>query len=126
MSKRNDPDRTRNATVHQHRAIVRTAAISVIAGALALGLISGTSTSATLEAPPATTDHHLRAPSPDEIYYVACMRGAARSPDALEHWVEPCRRHAMAAIELPASYAACMRNAAVTPDALEHWVEECT
>jgi hypothetical protein len=125
MWKRNDLDRTKSATVQQHRTIVRTGAIAVTTGVVALGLILGSSTSATEEAPPATTDHDLRAPSPDEVYYVACMRGAAHSPDALEHWVEPCRRHAMAKIELPAAYVTCMRNAAFTSDALENWAQKC-
>ena len=57
--------------------------------------------------------------------YVACMREAARTPDALEHWVDTCRRRATATVQTEAAYVTCLREAARTPDALEHWVVSC-
>lgn len=57
--------------------------------------------------------------------YVACIREAARTPDALQRWVDACHRRAAVTVRTEAAYVTCMRGAARTPDALEHWVDSC-
>ena len=58
--------------------------------------------------------------------YVACMRDAAETPDALEHWVDYCSRPSAVTLRTDADYVACLRDAAGTADALEHWVGYCS
>lgn len=57
---------------------------------------------------------------------MACMRAAAVTPDALEHWVDHCRQQAAVTVRAhETAYAACMRTAAGTRDSLEHRVGSC-
>jgi hypothetical protein len=57
--------------------------------------------------------------------YVDCLRDAAHTADALEHWVEPCRQRATLEGTMAAAYLACVRSGPRTADALERWVEPC-
>lgn len=57
--------------------------------------------------------------------YVTCMRDAAGTPDALEHWVDHCRLREAVTVSLDNTYETCLRAAAGTADARERWADGC-
>lgn len=62
--------------------------------------------------------------APDQAY-VTCMREAARTPDALEHWVDHCRLREAVTVSLDKTSETCLRAAVGTADARERWADVC-
>ena len=94
-------------------AIVATAGLTLSVG------IPTTGAAPPNEPPPVVADDGWQA------RYVDCLRDAAHTADALEHWVETCRQRATLEGTEAGAYLTCMRSGPRTADALERWVDPC-
>lgn len=81
--------------------------------------VAATALVATVALPSVT---HAGTVSDNDPIYLACLRSAGSTADALERSADRC---ANTAANANPRYVACMRSAASTPDALEHWVDYC-